>query len=764
MSDSVGQYLNEIGAVALLNAQEERELSQAIERGVEARIRKEEGEKGREIDKAIREAAAAKDRFIRANLRLVVSVARRYPLPPGMELLDLIQEGNLGLEHAVDKFDWRKGFKFSTYATFWIRQSIGRALDQKASLVRLPGDRSASLRAALRQVSGDGDELDDDHARLHRLTTPTSLDRTIGDDDSNELIDLLPDANPGPELEVMAKAEEEMVTGLLDILEPRAKYAVEQRFGLSDGIKRSYREVGEELGVTAEAARRLVKRAINAVREHAEELTRLFGRWVAAHTKEEVYRLAQRYGHAYGYVATARDMLDSPQLRHRRFFVQVRHPVAGRVTVPGAPFRMSRMPFVSRRAPLLGEHGGTSLPSRRERMGRSDGHEAGCLPLEGLRVVDFTHIWAGPYCTRILADLGAEVIKIESPRRGDGGRGQGVGRYHAYSRNKLAIAIDLRTDEGRRHIRKLIAMSDVVAENFSVGVTKRLGVDYADCRAITPSIVYIALPAFGRTGPGSGFVGMGATQEAMSGLLGISSYPGAVPSPTGVKYGDPNGGLLGAVAVLAALHHRAATGEGQLIDLSQREANIFTLPEPVLDYVLNGRTAEAGGGKRPDRAPTGCYPCKDDEWVAIDVETDRQFRALCAVVGRPDLAADRRFATPAQRKRNEGELDRIIESWTRKRSATSGMWLLQDAGVPAGAVLTNKQVAENEHFRARGFFQRDTEGRVHLAAPWRFSKVALGVRRFAPELGQDTLHVLRDILGVPEADIRAMERKGVIKR
>lgn len=273
MSDSVGQYLNEIGAVALLNAQEERELSQTIERGVEARERKEQGERGREINKAIRNAEAAKDRFIRANLRLVVSVARRYPLPPGMELLDLIQEGNLGLEHAVDKFDWRKGFKFSTYATFWIRQAIGRALDQKASLVRLPGDRSASLRAALRQVSGDGDELDDEHARLHRLTTPTSLDRTIGDDDSNELIDLLPDANPGPEAEVLDKAEEEMVTGLLDILEDRAKHAVQQRFGLIDGRKRSYREVGEELGVTAEAARRLVKRAIISVREHAEDLS-----------------------------------------------------------------------------------------------------------------------------------------------------------------------------------------------------------------------------------------------------------------------------------------------------------------------------------------------------------------------------------------------------------------------------------------------------------------------------------------------------------
>jgi RNA polymerase primary sigma factor len=187
-----------------------------------------------------------------------------------MELLDLIQEGNLGLEHAVDKFDWRKGFKFSTYATFWIRQAIGRALDQKASLIRLPGDRSASLRAALRQVSGDGDELDDEHSTLHRLTTPTSLDRTIGDDDSNELVDIIPDSVATPEDQVLARAEEEMATSLLDVLDARARYAVEQRFGINDGRKRSYREVGEELGVTAEAARRLVKRAVSTVRTEAE--------------------------------------------------------------------------------------------------------------------------------------------------------------------------------------------------------------------------------------------------------------------------------------------------------------------------------------------------------------------------------------------------------------------------------------------------------------------------------------------------------------
>jgi RNA polymerase primary sigma factor len=269
MSDSVGQYLNEIGLVPLLSATEERELSQTIEAGVAARQRLDDGESSVELRRVARKGAAAKDRFIRANLRLVVSVARRYPLPPGMELLDLIQEGNIGLEHAVDKFDWRKGFKFSTYATFWIRQAIGRALDQKASLVRLPGDRSASLRAALRAVSGDGDELDEEHARLHRLTTPTSLDRPIGDDESNELIDLIADDNPTPESLVIDQMEQEMVTDLLSVLDPRARSAVEQRFGLTDGRKRSYREVGEDLGVTAEAARRLVKRAVNTVREAA---------------------------------------------------------------------------------------------------------------------------------------------------------------------------------------------------------------------------------------------------------------------------------------------------------------------------------------------------------------------------------------------------------------------------------------------------------------------------------------------------------------
>jgi RNA polymerase primary sigma factor len=272
MRDSVGQYLHEIGLVPLLDAAQERELSQKIEAGRDAQAKLDAGSRGADLKRAVREAARARDYFIRANLRLVISIARRYPLPPGMDLLDLIQEGNLGLEHAVEKFDWRKGFKFSTYATFWIRQAIGRALDQKANLVRLPSERSAQLRAALRDVSGEGDDLDAELANLHRLATPTSLDRTVGDDGEQELVDLLPDAVAGPEQLVVEAIHTEQVTGLLDNLEPRARVAVEQRFGLVDGQRRSFREVGEALGVTAEAARRIVKRAVDELKVDAEAI------------------------------------------------------------------------------------------------------------------------------------------------------------------------------------------------------------------------------------------------------------------------------------------------------------------------------------------------------------------------------------------------------------------------------------------------------------------------------------------------------------
>jgi RNA polymerase primary sigma factor len=272
MTDTLGLYLNDIGKVPLLTALEERELSRAIEQGIGAAAKIAAGSKDRELKRHVAAAEAAKDRFIRANLRLVVSIARRYPLPQGMELSDLIQEGNLGLEHAVDKFDWRRGFKFSTYATFWIRQAIGRALDQKASLIRLPGDRSAALRAALRSTSSTGEELDAENASLHRISSPISLDRPVGDDTDTTLVDLVPSGGMSPEDELVAEEGSRLLNDLLGTLDDRARYAVTARFGLIDGQKRSFREVGDDLGVTAEAARRMVKRAVEGLRDDAARI------------------------------------------------------------------------------------------------------------------------------------------------------------------------------------------------------------------------------------------------------------------------------------------------------------------------------------------------------------------------------------------------------------------------------------------------------------------------------------------------------------
>jgi len=272
MSDSIGMYLNEIGKVSLLSADEEKHLSRVIEDGRAAAERLANGERSLELRRAAKAGAAAKDRFIRSNLRLVVSIARRYPLPQGMDLGDLIQEGNLGLEHAVDKFDWRRGFKFSTYATFWIRQSIGRALDQKGSLIRIPGDRAAALRSALRQAGGDTDTLDAYNAELHLLTSTASLDKTVGDDGDATLGDLLPDDVMSPEDVVMAGVDGDLVSEMLESLDPRARFAVEARFGLLDGERKSFREVGQELSITAEAARRLVNRALATLRGDASVL------------------------------------------------------------------------------------------------------------------------------------------------------------------------------------------------------------------------------------------------------------------------------------------------------------------------------------------------------------------------------------------------------------------------------------------------------------------------------------------------------------
>ena len=289
MSDSVGQYLNEIGMVPLLNAQEERELSQIIERGAEARAKKEAGETDRQIERAIRAAARAKDRFIRANLRLVVSVARRYPLPPGMELLDLIQEGNLGLEHAVDKFDWRKGFKFSTYATWWIRQAITRGIANTGRTIRLPvhaGDTLARLQkarsrlelkfgrqATLAELSAEVEMPEEKVTEALRFAAePLSLSEPLREDGDAELGDVVEDRSAESPFEVAATSLlPEEISRLLAPLDTREREILKLRFGLDRGEPRTLEEVGEHFNLTRERIRQIEARAMSKLRHPSSD-------------------------------------------------------------------------------------------------------------------------------------------------------------------------------------------------------------------------------------------------------------------------------------------------------------------------------------------------------------------------------------------------------------------------------------------------------------------------------------------------------------
>lgn len=277
MDDTTAVYLDQMGKVPLLTADEERALSRAVIKGREAQARKDAGEKGPHLNRDIRNGKKAKDHFIRANLRLVVSVAKKYPLPPMMELMDLIQEGNIGLEHAVDKFDWTRGFKFSTYATFWIRQAIGRGIDRASSLIRLPDDKAQQIRSGMRRQAETGEELDTETARLLSLTRPVWLDKPIGEDMDNALIDIIVTDDPTPEDIVVDSMKSLPLGNLLSVLDERSRFVVEGYYGMIDGERKSYRELGELLGISAEATRRSLWRSLNKLREASDSFPELQG-------------------------------------------------------------------------------------------------------------------------------------------------------------------------------------------------------------------------------------------------------------------------------------------------------------------------------------------------------------------------------------------------------------------------------------------------------------------------------------------------------
>lgn len=398
-------------------------------------------------------------------------------------------------------------------------------------------------------------------------------------------------------------------------------------------------------------------------------------------------------------------------------------------------------------------------------------------PLEGIRVADFCWAWAGPYGALQLAHLGAEVIRIESTTRTCPTRHippwaentPGVNRtgyFNQYNQGKRSLTLNLKTSEGIALAKKLVAKSDIVIENFAAGVMDKMGLGYDALRASKPDLIMISLSGYGATGPEKGYVSYGPPQVALSGMASLTGYRGGPPKQAGFSYGDPNGGVHGTFAVMCALLHRAQTGEGQYIDLSQREACAMLLPEALMDYAMNGTQPSRPGNRDPYMAPHGVFRCQgEDRWVSIVARNDDEWQRMCTAMGQPGLAADPRFSTLAARKENEDSLEQCVTAWMRERSAEEVTQVLQQAGVPAYPSLNGRDMLANPHVAARGFFVElehpEVGKRRHFGIPWKMSHTPCEVRRPAPCLGQDTDYVLEEILGLSREEVASL-RNGEI--
>lgn len=401
------------------------------------------------------------------------------------------------------------------------------------------------------------------------------------------------------------------------------------------------------------------------------------------------------------------------------------------------------------------------------------------LPLEGVRVADFTWVWAGPFCTLQLAHLGAEVIRVESATRtcvtrllppfADGKPGPNrSGYFNQYNQGKLSLALDLKRPEALAVAKDLVAQCDVVCENFAAGVMDRMGLGYDVLRALRPDLIMIALSGYGASGPDAEFVSYGPAQVPLSGMSSLTGYAGWPPMHVGISYGDPTGGLHGAVAVLAALWHRAVSGEGQYIDLSQWETSIATLGEGVLEQSITGAPPARAGNRDPHMAPHGIFRCAGEQrWVAIAVRDDEEWRRFAACIGSPALAGDPRFATLAARKTNEDALEALVTEWTRPLPDGEVVARLQAARIPAAAAMTNQDLAEDADLRRSGFHvyrdHPEIGRRLHLGIPWRMSDTPCSVQRAAPCLGEHTDDVLHRILGYDDTRIAALRDAGVLR-
>ncbi|MEE9285470.1 MAG: CoA transferase [Dehalococcoidia bacterium] len=395
------------------------------------------------------------------------------------------------------------------------------------------------------------------------------------------------------------------------------------------------------------------------------------------------------------------------------------------------------------------------------------------------RVLELGAAVAAPFCTALLADAGAEVIKIETERRPDNLRGnwpmhEGIaGRdrslyYHIMNRNKRGLTLDLTHAQGREIFLDLVRISDVVVENFAAGTMERMGVPYDVLRRVNPGIVMVSSSGFGATGPARDHIAYGPLLEGVAGFASLNGYAGGPPTQSAFVYTDYLSAMYGVNLVLAALLDRMQTGRGAYFDLAQVEVALNAVPEAVLATAVNGVTP----GKlenRDDFVPVhGVYPCRDeDKWIALAARTEEEWQGLCRALGRPAWTRERDFAGPVQRAAHRGELDRGIAKWTRRRSPQQAAAALQREGVAAMPVYNIEEVMGDSHIQARGAFQENPHPvigpRPAYASPINIEGVARAIRQGAPLWGQDNAYVCQELLGLASEVADGLAETGAVR-
>ena len=386
--------------------------------------------------------------------------------------------------------------------------------------------------------------------------------------------------------------------------------------------------------------------------------------------------------------------------------------------------------------------------------------------LDGIRVADFSWVWAGPACTKYLATMGAEVIRIESRSNVDTARNT-ASLFTTLNYNKKSCSINLKTAEGIRLAKRVVAASDVMVENFLPGLAERLGLGYEGLCEVKPDIIMMSSSAMGRGGPLSHYSAYGDIIFSYAGHAYLTNYPERSPRSLAGYWGDLLTGMTLAFGTLAALHHRERTGKGLHIDLSMVESTLSLLPEPLMDYLANHRVATPRGNEDERGAPHGCYPCLGtDQWIAIAVFTDGEWAALCNVMRRKELLKDSRFSSQGDRWQHRKALDSIVTEWTRKHSADELFHTLQSAGVSAGPSYGIPELIHDQNLIERGFFVEVQSAELgdHLvtALPWKLEGQAPRTYRAAPGLGQDNDYVFQKLLGLTPQEQKALEEQEVI--